>query len=133
MSLWPGFVKTELTASVIEEAAPAFRRILEVYSETPLLTGRAAAALAADGDILRKTGKVLLSAEVARGYGLRGENGKRPRSPRSLSTLARAALPPSLTPLARAVPPVRLPFRLVARVLPRFSMSLKGRGYRRSE
>ena len=48
-------------------------------SESPEFIGRAVAALAADADVLRHTGKVLVAAAVARDYGFTDIDGKSPR------------------------------------------------------
>lgn len=128
LSLWPGLVKTEFTAEMIEEASSGFRRIFDAYAETPIVSGRAVAALAAEPTILRMSGRVAIASEVARRYGFRNEDGSRPESPFSLRTFARAALPGRARPFASIVPPVRAPMWLVARVLRRFSDVLKEEG-----
>src|SRR5260370_25397346 len=62
VSLYPGLVRTEK----IMEAA----KFLDVAnSESPEFIGRAIAALAADPDVLRYTGKVLVAAALAMEYG----------------------------------------------------------------
>ena len=71
VSLYPGLVRTE-----------AVMRAAEFFdlsnSESPQFVGRAVAALAADPDILEKTGQVLVAASVAREYGVRDVDGKSP-------------------------------------------------------
>jgi hypothetical protein len=47
-------------------------------SESPLFLGRAVAALAADKDIMRRSGAMLCSWELAREYGFTDEDGARP-------------------------------------------------------
>ena len=72
VSLYPGLVRTEK----IMEAA----QFLDLSnSESPEFIGRAVAALAADPDVLRYTGKVLVAAAVAVEYGFTDIDGKRPR------------------------------------------------------
>ena len=72
VSLYPGLVRTE---KVMEAAA-----WLDMSnSESPEFIGRAVAALAADADVLRHTGKVLVAAAVARDYGFTDVDGKSPR------------------------------------------------------
>jgi NAD(P)-dependent dehydrogenase (short-subunit alcohol dehydrogenase family) len=133
VSLWPGFVRTELTSSLMADATPGYRRILEAYAESPLVSGRAVAALAADPRILRLTGTVQIGAEVAVRHGLREENGDRPLSPRSFRRLAAALLPARWQRWAGLAPPGRVPLVLVAPVLIRFSEILKDNGgYRRA-
>jgi len=48
-------------------------------SESPEFIGRAIAALAADPDVLRHTGQVLVAATVAKDYGFTDVDGKSPR------------------------------------------------------
>ena len=49
-----------------------------LHSESPLFVGRAVAALAADPDVLARSGLVLSSWELARAYGFTDANGERP-------------------------------------------------------
>jgi hypothetical protein len=49
-------------------------------SESPEFIGRAVAALAADGDVLRYTGRILVAAAVANEYGFSDIDGKLPRA-----------------------------------------------------
>lgn len=72
VSLYPGLVRTEK----IMQAA----QFLDLSnSESPEFIGRAIAALAADPDVLRHTGKVLVAAAVAKEYGFTDIDGKQPR------------------------------------------------------
>jgi dehydrogenase/reductase SDR family member 1 len=72
VSLYPGLVRTEK----IMEAA----KFLDLTnSESPEFIGRAIAALAADPDVLRYTGKVLVAAALAKEYGFIDIDGKSPR------------------------------------------------------
>ena len=48
-------------------------------AESPEFQGRAVAALAADPDILAKTGQVLVTAQVALDYGFSDVDGRQPR------------------------------------------------------
>jgi NAD(P)-dependent dehydrogenase (short-subunit alcohol dehydrogenase family) len=133
VSLWPGFVRTELTSTLMEEAAPGYRRVMDAYSETPLLSGRAVAAMAADPEILRSTGTVRIAAEVARRHGLREEDGTPASSPRSFRRLAKALLPGKWQRCAALLPPGNVPLFMVPPVLTRFSEALKKHGgYRRA-
>jgi len=75
VSLYPGLVRTE---KVMEAAA-----VLDLSnSEAPEFVGRAVAALAADPDVMRRTGSVLVAASLAEEYGFTDLDG---RSPRPLS------------------------------------------------
>jgi len=72
VSLYPGLVRTEKTM----EAA----KFLDLTnSESPEFIGRAIAALAADPDVLRNTGNVLVAAALAMEYGFTDIDGKSPR------------------------------------------------------
>ena len=74
VSLYPGFVRTER----ILQASKRNQVDLE-NSESPLFVGRAVAALASDGRILKKTGKTLLTSMLAEEYGFTDIDGKRPK------------------------------------------------------
>jgi len=68
----PGMVRTE---KVMESAA-----WLDLsHSESPEFIGRAVAALAADADVLRHTGNVLVVAALANEYGFTDIDGTTPR------------------------------------------------------
>jgi dehydrogenase/reductase SDR family protein 1 len=72
VSLYPGLVRTE---KVMEAAA-----YLDLSnSESPDFIGRAVASLAADPDVLRHSGKVLIAAAVGLEYGFTDIDGKTPR------------------------------------------------------
>jgi dehydrogenase/reductase SDR family member 1 len=72
VSLYPGLVRTE---KVMEAA-----QYLDLSnSESPDFIGRAVAALAADSDVLRYTGKVMVAAALAKEYGFTDIDGKTPR------------------------------------------------------
>ena len=72
VSLYPGMVRTE-------KVMAAAQWLDLSNSESPEFIGRAVAALAADPDALRHTGKVLVAAALAREYGFTDIDGKRPR------------------------------------------------------
>jgi NAD(P)-dependent dehydrogenase (short-subunit alcohol dehydrogenase family) len=73
VSLYPGLVRTE---KVMEAA----EWIDLSNSESPDFIGRAVAALAADPDVLRHTGKVSVAAALAEEYGFKDIDGKAPRA-----------------------------------------------------
>jgi NAD(P)-dependent dehydrogenase (short-subunit alcohol dehydrogenase family) len=128
VSLWPGLVRTELTDALMAAASPGYRKVFDAYAESPILSGRAVAALAADPRVLRLSGSVQIAAEVAARYGLRDETGSRPSSPRSFRRVAMAALPVSWRRLAMLAPRARVPMFLVAPALSHFSDVLKRNG-----
>ena len=72
VSLYPGLVQTE----GVVKAAEFFDMS---NSESPQFIGRAVAALAADSDVMQKSGQILVAAAVAEEYGFRDVDGKQPR------------------------------------------------------
>jgi dehydrogenase/reductase SDR family protein 1 len=72
VSLYPGLVRTE---SVLKNA----KHFDMSNSESPQFIGRVVAALAADPDIMKKSGKVLVAAREALEYGVQDIDGKQPR------------------------------------------------------
>jgi NAD(P)-dependent dehydrogenase (short-subunit alcohol dehydrogenase family) len=76
VSLYPGLVLTESVQANLQYFEDQPNR------ETPLFVGRAVAALAADPEVLRLTGRWLVAAEVAAHYGVTDEHGHLPHSNR---------------------------------------------------
>lgn len=119
LSIWPGIVGTEHISSFaaeVDESETADRQSLlfkDGYNwETPLLTGRVIAALAADPTVMGRTGRVQIVAELAEHYGLVDQNGDRPVSLRSLRFLLPLALP-ALKKYAWLVPNLKVPWSLL--------------------
>jgi NAD(P)-dependent dehydrogenase (short-subunit alcohol dehydrogenase family) len=77
VSLWPGLVRTER----IEKYASQLTGLSQVKSESQRFTGRAVAALAADPDVLRHTGRALASRDLADEYGFTDVDGSLPDGP----------------------------------------------------
>jgi NAD(P)-dependent dehydrogenase (short-subunit alcohol dehydrogenase family) len=73
LSLYPGFVRTERVMAV--HAAHPFDLST---TETPVYTGRAVAALAADAEVMRWSGQVVKVGELARVYGFTDQDGTQP-------------------------------------------------------
>jgi len=83
VAITPGFLRSEamlehfgVTEANWEEAAkkdPNF-----AASESPLFVGRAIAALAADSEMFKKSGRVLASWDLAEEYGFTDADGRRP-------------------------------------------------------
>jgi len=73
LSLYPGLVRTEGVLKAAEHFDLS-------NSESPQFIGRAVAALAADPNILRKSGQVLIAAELALAYGFTDVDGAQPQS-----------------------------------------------------
>jgi NAD(P)-dependent dehydrogenase (short-subunit alcohol dehydrogenase family) len=83
VAITPGFLRSEsmlehcgVTEANWRDAGAQDPNFLE--SESPLFVGRAVAALAQDPDVLRKTGQLLSSWELAREYGFTDYDGRRP-------------------------------------------------------
>ena len=72
VSLYPGLVRTE---SVMKNA----KHFDMSNSESPQFIGRVTAALAADPDVMHKSGRVLVAAQEALEYGIQDIDGKQPR------------------------------------------------------
>lgn len=118
LSIWPGIVGTEhffqlATQMEAGEIGGENSAIRDRYNwETPLFTGRAIAALAADKTVMDKTGRVQIVAELAQHYGLVDENGSRPASLRSLRFVIPFALR-SLRKYAGLIPNINVPWSLL--------------------
>lgn len=73
LALAPGFVRTERVM-----AAHALQPFPLDRTESPAYAGRAVAHLAADPQVMQKTGKVLTAGDLAREYGFADVDGKQP-------------------------------------------------------
>jgi NAD(P)-dependent dehydrogenase (short-subunit alcohol dehydrogenase family) len=83
VAITPGFLRSEsmlerkgVTEDNWRDAGKADQNFLE--SESPLYVGRAVASLAADPNVLAKTGQLLSSWELSREYGFTDYDGRRP-------------------------------------------------------
>ena len=78
VSLWPGPVATEHVQENILQgaAASAERKKGWEDAETVEMAGRAIAHLAADRDVLKKTGRVLMTFDLAHEYGFTDVDGE---------------------------------------------------------
>lgn len=76
VALYPGLVRTE--------GVLRWEEFLDLgNSESPEFVGRAVVALASDANVLRRSGEVLVVAELAREYGFTDVDGAQPESLRS--------------------------------------------------
>ena len=75
VSLWPGIVRTE---RLLQD--PQRLGFDPTHGESPTFSGRAVAALAADPQVLARTGEALVVAELAEAYGFTDLDGSRPAS-----------------------------------------------------
>ena len=73
VSLYPGLVRTEGVLKAAEHFDLS-------NSESPQFIGRAVAALAADPELMGKSGRVLVAADLATAYGFTDIDGAQPRS-----------------------------------------------------
>ena len=119
VSIWPGIVGTELFsrfASEMNQTNATDQKsslISQRYNwETPLLTGRVIAALACEPNLMRRTGRVQIVAELAKKYGIVDENGDRPASLRSLRFVLPVALP-VLRKYSWLIPDIKVPWSLL--------------------
>ena len=81
VSLWPGLVLTEglLANAVVTEDGRRELHGLDIsFGETPKFNGKAVVALAADPDILKRSGGSYWSATLAREYGFTEDDGHLP-------------------------------------------------------
>ena len=66
LALWPGAVATEF---VVDQMSKRGIPLDTSQSESPIFTGRAVVALAADPEVMEKSGRTLVVAELATEYG----------------------------------------------------------------
>ncbi|XP_076829332.1 dehydrogenase/reductase SDR family member 1 [Brachyhypopomus gauderio] len=80
VSLWPGAVRTELVSQNIlhNETLRGENQMKELFSngETTEMSGKCIVELARDENLMSLTGKVLLTCDLARRYGLRDIDGR---------------------------------------------------------
>lgn len=87
LSLSPGFLRSEAVLDHFGVAEDNWREAIAkdkyfAESETPLLSGRAVVALAADPDLKRKSGGVFFASDLGREYGFTDVDGRTPDFPR---------------------------------------------------
>src|SRR5512139_2586209 len=81
VSLWPGLIRTE---RLLASGRETVFGVSINDTETPELQGRVVAALAADRDVHRRTGQVVITAEAAKEYDITEPGGGTPVSPRAM-------------------------------------------------
>ncbi|WP_182346336.1 SDR family NAD(P)-dependent oxidoreductase [Tomitella gaofuii] len=81
LSLWMGMLKTERTAAAFEANAEAYKQFA-AHAESAEFPGRVIDALARDPQLMDRSGKVLIGAEVARELGVTDIDGGQPPSHR---------------------------------------------------
>jgi len=73
VSLAPGFIRTERVAAAFDAAG---MKGYESFTESPEYVGRAVAALAADSNVMEKSGRILNVGDLAREYGFTDVDGR---------------------------------------------------------
>uniref|UniRef100_A0AC34FUX3 Uncharacterized protein n=1 Tax=Panagrolaimus sp. ES5 TaxID=591445 RepID=A0AC34FUX3_9BILA len=95
LSLWPGAVKTELTATLIErnelnikkskDISEAATAVIMANGESIEFPGKAIVALASDPNVQRYNGRCVLTADLGQSYGFKDIDGRQILSPRSVN------------------------------------------------
>jgi len=75
ISVWPGAVKTEIVERNLQSGKLANPHLFKDM-ESPEMTGQAVVALASDPDVMRWTGKVAMTPELAQEYGFKDKDGQ---------------------------------------------------------
>jgi NAD(P)-dependent dehydrogenase (short-subunit alcohol dehydrogenase family) len=102
LALSPGFLRSEAVLEHFGVREERWRDAIAkdpffAESETPLLVGRAAAALAADPEVRRKAGLIHFASDLAREYGFTDVDGRIPDFPAMFDAQVRElALKPAL-------------------------------------
>jgi hypothetical protein len=111
VALTPGWMRSEIMLDTFGVTEQTWRDALTrpvgesmsvdaghfAISETPMYTGRAVAALAADPDRARWNGRSLSSGQLAREYGFTDVDGSQPDAWRYLVEVQDAGKPPDTT------------------------------------
>nr|CAB3237648.1 dehydrogenase/reductase SDR family member 1-like [Phallusia mammillata] len=83
VSVWPGPVRTELINAELALKTSSLTWLFE-HGETTEFTGKCIASLLLDPKIMKKSGQVLLSSDIAEEFGLKDVDEKHPVSIRSV-------------------------------------------------
>ncbi len=83
VSVWMGALLTERLKAIVASDPDKLGQLLE-SAETPELTGHVIWALFNDPGLAAVSGQTVIGAELARGYGIKDQNGKQPSSVREL-------------------------------------------------
>ncbi|XP_078501073.1 dehydrogenase/reductase SDR family member 1-like [Lissotriton helveticus] len=107
ISLWPGAVLTETVKEKMannDASGPAAEMIRHMinYGETPELSGKCIVSLATDPNLMNYSGKVQLTCDLAKRYGIQDVNGRPITNYTSLRFVV--SMVPSLAWLARFIP-----------------------------
>lgn len=83
VSIWPGLILTE-KIEILRDKSPSPLRKGAAQQETPYHVGLAVAALAADPDIMKKSGTVMTTGDLGLEYGFTELDGSRPANMRDV-------------------------------------------------
>ncbi|XP_031572479.1 dehydrogenase/reductase SDR family member 1-like [Actinia tenebrosa] len=120
ISLWPGAVKTETITAILQSDKPGSEKMIQVFKDGEDVTyaGKAVAWLAADPNVMKKSGRVLIVAELAKEYGFTDVGGAQHLSFRQVKQLAQHYYPS----MAWLVPEfLYIPFWFIGATTHRFS------------
>jgi NAD(P)-dependent dehydrogenase (short-subunit alcohol dehydrogenase family) len=84
VSIWPYFVRTERLMRINRETPDEWDHDV-AGAESQRFVGRTIVALANAEDLSNRSGRAFTSAELALAFGVRDEEGRLPRGPRSIS------------------------------------------------
>lgn len=106
LALSPGFLRSEAVLDHFGVAEDNWREAIAkdpyfAESESPMLVGRAAAALAADPNVGRKAGLIHFASDLAREYGFTDVDGRVPDFPRMFDAKVREMAASPLTDQTR--------------------------------
>ncbi|VDD78702.1 unnamed protein product [Mesocestoides corti] len=120
MSLWPGVVRTELMMKFADEAGDTLPIDINAHTESPEFTGRVLAEIAKESraDIMSRSGRVFVVADVASSKGIKDIDRRSPLSFRSYKFLLHYA---GWKKLAACVPGfLKVPYFFLWPASPRF-------------
>lgn len=124
VSLWPGAVQTELISQFVMEKDipqgidPKMKEVFE-NGESTELSGKCIVSLAQDRNLMSMTGKVLMTADLARRYGIKDIDGRNVADYTSLKFLVSQS--PYLSWLSSVIPSfIRIPRFVFALASSRF-------------
>jgi NAD(P)-dependent dehydrogenase (short-subunit alcohol dehydrogenase family) len=83
VSLWLGPQITERTAAAMKARPDQYTQFLQ-QAETPRFNGQVIYSLASDSQVMRFNGQTVITAEIAREYGITEQDGRQPPSYREM-------------------------------------------------
>jgi len=111
VSLWPGPVATETIQETVMQSDNHREKRMFEDAETVEMAGRAVSYLASDPNIIKKTGRILMTVDLAREYGFTDIDGKIHADLRSLKKIL---IGTGYTTTAMFVPEfIRIPLSLI--------------------